>query len=98
MRREKRYRSSKWELDWVRCYGGGQTDQGKVVDDCCYVTSTLGTLRSEVTLLQLPSSLDASSVEHGIVKEKWEPGKKLANPMRKTEKENQETTENILAP
>ena len=28
-----------------------KTDQGEVLDDCCHVTSALGTLRSEVTLL-----------------------------------------------
>ena len=76
MRRERKNRGSKWELDWVRRYGGGQTDQGEVLDDCCHVTSALETLRSEVTLLQLPPSSDASSVERGIVEGKWEPGKK----------------------
>ena len=35
----------------MRRYSGGQTDQGEVLDDCCHVTSALGTLRSEVTLL-----------------------------------------------
>ena len=33
-----------------------------------------------VTLLQLPLSLDASSVERGIVKEKWGPGEKTSQP------------------
>ena len=56
------------------------------------------TLRSKVTLLQLLFSLDASSIERGIVKEKWEPGKKPSNPMREAGEENQKTTENILAP
>ena len=54
MRRERKNRGSKWEFDWVRRYGGGQTDQGEVLDDCCHVTSASGTsgiLRSEVTLL-----------------------------------------------
>ena len=36
----------------------------------CHVTSALGTLRSEVTLLQLLPSSDASSVERGIVEGK----------------------------
>ena len=97
MRGERRKRSSKWELDWVRRYGGGQTDQGEVLDDCCHVTSASGTLRSEVTLLQLPLPSDASSVERGIVEEKWEPSKKPPNPMRETGEENRQTTRNILA-
>ena len=29
-----------------RC-GGSQTNQNEVLDDCCYVTSALKTLRSE---------------------------------------------------
>ena len=74
MRREKRYHDSKWESNWVRCYEGGQTDQGKGLDDCCHVTSALGLSAHDfcfrnsplVTLLQLPLSLDASSVERGI--------------------------------
>ena len=49
-------------------------------------------------LLQLPFSLDTSSVERGIVEGKWKPGKKLSNRMRETEEENRKTTENILAP
>ena len=82
----------------MRRYGGGQTDQGEVLDDCYHVTSALGTFRSEVILLQLPLSSDASSVERGIVERKQKPGKKLPNPMRETREENRETTENILAP
>ena len=61
------------------------------------MTSALGTFRSEVTLIQLPPSLDASFVERGIVEGKWEPSKKPPNPMRETGEENQETSENILA-
>ena len=49
-------------------------------------------------LLQLPFSLDTSSVECGIVEKKWEPGKKSPNLMRETGEENQKTGENILAP
>ena len=98
MRRERRNRGSEWELDWVKCYGGGQTDQGEVLDDCYHVTSASGTLRSDVTLLQLPLSLDVSSVECGIVEGKWEPGKKPPNLMRETGEENRKTTKNILAP
>ena len=82
----------------MRRYGRSQTDQGEVLDDCCHMTSASGTLRSEVTLLQLLLSLDANSVKRGIVEEKWEPGKKPPNLMREPEEENQETTENILAP
>ena len=81
----------------MRRYGGGQTNQGEVLDDCCHVTSALGTLRFEVTLLQLPPSSDVSSVERGIVEEKWEPDKKPPNLMKETEEENRKTTENILA-
>ena len=53
----------------------------------------------KVTLLQLPPFLDMSFVEYGIVKGKleWESDKKPLNPMRKTEEENRETNENILA-
>ena len=42
MHRERRYRASKWEPDWMRRHGGGQTDQGEVLDNCSHVTSTLG--------------------------------------------------------
>ena len=48
-------------------------------------------------LLQLPLSLNISSVERGIVKEKWELSKKPLNLMRETGKENRKTTEKILA-
>ena len=82
----------------MRHYGGGQTDPGEVLDDCCHVTSALGTLRSKVTLLQLPPSSDASSVERGIVEGRWGPGEKPPNLMRETGEENRGTTENILAP
>ena len=75
-----------------------KTDQGEVLEDCCHLTSALGTLRSKVTLLQLPPPLDASFVERGIVEGKREPGEKLPKPMRETGEENQKTTENILAP
>ena len=61
------------------------------------MTSALGTLRSEVTLLQLPLSSDASSVKYGIVERKKEPSKKPPKPMRETEEENRETNENILS-
>ena len=79
MRRGRRNRGSEWEFDWLRYYGEGQTDPGEVLDDCCYMTSALGTLCSEVTLLQLPLSSDASSVEREFVKKKWKPGKKPSN-------------------
>ena len=48
-------------------------------------------------LLQLPPSLDVSSAERRIVEKKWERGEKPSNPMKKTEEENRETNENILA-
>ena len=34
MRRIRWNRGSKWEPDWVRRCGRGQTDQGEVLDDC----------------------------------------------------------------
>ena len=42
---------------------------------------------------------DVRSADHGIVKKvlEWEPGEKPLNPMKKTKKENRETTKNILA-
>ena len=79
-----------------RC-GEGQANQGKVLDDCCHVTSVSKTLRSKDHLLQLFFSLDASSAEHGIVEGKWKPSEKSPNLMKETEEENWETTENILA-
>ena len=54
----------------MRRYGRSQTYEGEVLDDCCHMTSALGTLRSKVALLQLPFSTDVRSVEYGIVKEK----------------------------
>ena len=33
-------------LNGVRCCGGSQADQGEVLDNYCYVTSTLEALRS----------------------------------------------------
>ena len=41
-----------------------------------------------MTLLQLFPSLDASFVERGIVKEKWEPAKKPSNLIKKAGEEN----------
>ena len=54
----------------MKRYGRGQTDQGEVLDNYCHITSASETLRSKITLLQLPLSLDASSVENGIVEGK----------------------------
>ena len=98
MRRERRNRGSEWELNWVRCYGGGQTNQGEDLNDCCHVNSALGTFRSKVTLLQLSPFSDVGFVERGIIKKKWEPSKKPPNLMRETEEENWKTIKNILAP
>ena len=42
MHREREYRGSRWEFNWVRHHSGGQADQSEVLDDCYYVTSTLG--------------------------------------------------------
>ena len=50
-----------------------------------------------VTLLQLPLSLDTSSVEREIVEKEGKPSEKPPKPIKKTKEENQETTENILA-
>ena len=52
MPRKKKNCGSKWELNRVRRYSRGQTDQGEVLDDYYHMTSVLGILRSEVTLLQ----------------------------------------------
>ena len=46
VRRIRWNRGSKWEPDWVRHCGGGQDNQGEVLDNYCHVTSTLGALRS----------------------------------------------------
>ena len=45
----------------MRRYGGGQTDQGKVLDDCCYIISALETLCSKdhvITLSQYYFQID----------------------------------------
>ena len=44
MRRMIRKCSSKWEPNWVRRYGGSQTNQGEVLNNYCYMISTLKTL------------------------------------------------------
>ena len=49
----------------MKRYGRSQTDEGEVLEDCCDMTSALGTLSPRVMLLQLPPSSDASSVECG---------------------------------
>ena len=51
---------SKWEPDSMRRYDGTQTNQGKVLDNCCYMTSAL----------QLLLFLDVSSIERENVKRK----------------------------
>ena len=59
MRRMRWNRGSKWEPDWLRRCGGGQADQGEVLNDCCHVTSASGTLRSEghvITILLIKIS------------------------------------------
>ena len=80
----------------MRRYGRSQTDQGEVLDDCCYHV----TFTPKVTLLELPffqtqtplsvESLKGNSNENLV--------KKPSNLMRETVEENQETTENILVP
>ena len=49
-------------------------------------------------LLQLPFSLDASSVKHEIIERKWEPIEQSFKLMKETGEKNWETIENILAP
>ena len=44
VRREERYRGSKWEPNWMKGHGGGQTDQDEILDDCCHMTSASRTL------------------------------------------------------
>ena len=74
-----------------------QTGWGEVLDDSCHVTSA-----PKVTLLQLPSSLDASSAERGksSVRRNFESHlvKNLLTQWWETEEENRGTNENILAP
>ena len=62
------------------------------------MTFALETLRSKVTLLQLPLTLDTSSIEHGIIERKWKPDEKPPNLIKETGEENRETIENILSP
>ena len=38
---------SKYKPDWVRHCNRGQANQGKVLDNCCQMTSTLGIFRSK---------------------------------------------------
>ena len=49
-------------------------------------------------LFQLLPSLDAKSVERGIIEEKWKLSEKPPNLIRETEEKNRETIRNILAP
>ena len=37
----------------MRHCGGSLSDQDEVLDNCCHVTSALGTFRSEIMLLQI---------------------------------------------
>ena len=46
VRRMKKNCGSKWEPNWVRHYSGSQDEQGEVLNDYCYMTSILRTLRS----------------------------------------------------
>ena len=43
----RRNHGSKWVPGSIRHCGGGQADQGEVLDDCCHVTSTLGAFGSD---------------------------------------------------
>ena len=93
----RRNRGSKWETDWVRYCNEIQADQGEVLDDYYYMTSTLETFCSKSHIITIASFLDASFVEHEIVKKKWELGEKPPNPMKETGEENRKIIENILA-
>ena len=97
MRRIRRNHSFKWEPNWVKHYGIGQTNQGEVLDNYCHVASTLKALCSKGHIITITSFFNISSAECEIVEEKWEPGEKPLNPMKRTEEENQETSENIIA-
>ena len=50
----------------MKCCNRSQTNQGKVLDDGCYVISTLMAFISKVMLLQLPFFLNANSAKHKI--------------------------------
>ena len=47
MCREKKYRGSKEESNWVGRYVGVQANKDEVQNDCCHVTLALGTFCSK---------------------------------------------------
>ena len=84
----------------MRRYIGGQANQGKVLDDCFYMTSTSGALCSgfEGHVITIASFFGRElRWAWKSLKGRRGPGEKPPNPMKETEKENQKTTENILA-
>ena len=64
-----------------------------------YMTSTLRALHSKGYIITIVFFLYASSTERRIIKEEfeWKLSKKPLNSIKKTEEENWETNENILA-
>ena len=77
--------------------GRSQTDQGEVLDDCCHMTSTLGTFCFKGHIIIIDFFLDTNSVKCRIIKGKWKYSEKPPNPMRETGEENREITKDILA-
>lgn len=51
----------------MKHYNRSQTDQGKVLNDGCYITFASLTSISKVILLQLPSFLNSSFVNVKVV-------------------------------
>ena len=83
-----------------RC-GGGQADQSEVIDVCCHVTSAFGALRSgsKGHVITIASFFGRELCwAWKRWREEWESGEKPPNLMKETGEENQETTENIIAP
>ena len=39
--RLKKNQGSEWKPSWMKRFNGIQTEYGKVLDDCCHVTSVL---------------------------------------------------------
>ena len=63
----------------MRYCNKSQTKKDEVLDDSCYMTSTLMASAPKVTLLQLPFSLDTSSTkrENHLLEENFK-----GNPMK----------------
>ena len=81
----------------MRHCSGSQTDQDEVLDDCCHVNSALETLHSEGHVITIAFFFGRELRSAWNCPKKWRFGEKPPNPMRETEEENREITENILA-